>query len=159
MPRKFAFMNWPGFDKQLWQKALRLCSENTNPKHPPILASDRDKGAIQIAIANAERAGVADQITFTQKAVSAIEPPAGPGWVVTNPPYGQRISSSADLRNLYAQLGNVLRSKCLGWHVGILCNDIKLISQTRLSLDTSFSTINGGIPVRLARGKVFDNPT
>jgi 23S rRNA G2445 N2-methylase RlmL len=74
--------------------------------------------------------------------------------VVTNPPYGVRVSSSHDLRNLYAQLGNVLRRQCPGWQVSILCNDLRLLGQTGLKLDTSLSFINGGIPVRLGRGRV-----
>jgi putative N6-adenine-specific DNA methylase len=119
-----------------------------------IQASDRDAGAIRIAQANAERAGVANAITFAQQAVSAITPLAGPGWVVTNPPYGVRISSSQDLRNLYAQLGNVLRAKCEGWQVALLCSELKLLGQTGLRLDNSFTMVNGGLRVILGRGKV-----
>ena len=118
---------------------------------PAIQASDRDAGAIQIAQSNAERAGVADCIEFTQQAVSAIQPPQGPGWVVTNPPYGLRVSQGKDLRNLYAQLGNVLRRSCPGWQAAILCSDKRLLAQTGLKLDTSFETVNGGVKVWLGR--------
>jgi 23S rRNA G2445 N2-methylase RlmL len=97
---------------------------------------------------------VAEHIGFTCQAVSAIQPPAGPGWVVTNPPYGLRVSEGKDLRNLYAQLGNVLRRSCPGWQVSILCSEIKLLAQTGLKLDTSFEMVNGGVRVWLGRGKV-----
>ncbi len=99
--RRFAFMDWPGFDAALWQSLLSA-SPHLRPASP-ILASDRDAGAIQMARANAERAGVADLIEFRCQAVSSITPPAGPGWVVTNPPYGLRVSQGKDLRDLYAQ--------------------------------------------------------
>jgi putative N6-adenine-specific DNA methylase len=39
-----------------------------------------------------------------------MEPPAGPGWLVANPPYGVRLGKTGDLRDLYAQLGKVLRA-------------------------------------------------
>ncbi|MCB0054059.1 MAG: hypothetical protein KDE24_31450, partial [Caldilinea sp.] len=71
-------------------------------------------GAIAAAQANAGRTGVGDAIAFACHAVSAIEPPAAAGFVVTNPPYGQRVRGGPDLRNLYAQLGNVLRDRCPG---------------------------------------------
>jgi len=74
--------------------------------------------------------------------------------VVTNPPYGLRVSANQDLRNLYAQLGNVLRARCPGWQVAILCSDLKLLGQTRLNLDTTFSSVNGGVGVRMGRGQV-----
>lgn len=150
--RRFAFMDWPGFDEKRWAALLAECQPRSGIVLPPIMASDRDAGAIRMAQQNAERAGVAQYIQFTCQAVSAIRPPAATGWVITNPPYGVRISGNKDVRNLYAQLGNVLRAKCPGWHVAILCNDPMLLGQTHLALDTAFSMLNGGIKVRLGLG-------
>jgi putative N6-adenine-specific DNA methylase len=152
--RKFAFMNWPGYNRSRWETMLAESLNRISVECPPIQASDRDAGAIKLAQANAERAGVAANIQFDCRAVSAIEPPAGPGWVVTNPPYGIRVSPSKDLRNLYAQLGHVLRAHCPGWQVAILCSDLMLLGQIGLRLDTSLMTVNGGVNVRLARGTV-----
>jgi putative N6-adenine-specific DNA methylase len=155
--RRFAFMDWPSFDSQQWE-AIRSESapvpHSSFSIHPFILASDRDAGAIQMAHENAERAGVADDIEFKCQAVSSITPPSNPGWVVTNPPYGVRVSEGKDLRNLYAQFGNVLRQLCSGWDVAVLCNDPILLGQMHLELDTSLGFVNGGIPVRVARGRV-----
>ena len=150
--RRFAFMDWPGYDQAAFN-AQRL---GTGGQHsaPLILGSDRDSGAIKMARENAERAGVEKSIEFKCQAVSSITPPPGPGWVVTNPPYGLRISQGKDLRNLYAQLGNVLRLHCPDWQVAVLCNDPVLLGQMRLELDTSLGFVNGGIGVRVARGRV-----
>ena len=159
--RRFAFMDWPSFDEKQWLMVLAESRSGVRIDLPPgchISASDRDAGAVRMAQENAERAGVAQHIQFTCQAVSAIHPPAGSGWIITNPPYGIRVSSNKDLRNLYAQLGNVLRTQCRGWHVAILCNDPALLAQTRLTLDTSFSLLNGGIKVRLAKGRVRVTP-
>lgn len=152
--RRFAFMDWPNFDEAAWQAVRAEALAAQRNAAPPILASDRDEGAIRIALANAERAGVAEHIRFARQAVSAIEPPEEPGWVVTNPPYGARVSANKDLRNLYAQLGNVLRAQCPGWQVGILSSDRALLGQTGLTLDTGIRLVNGGLAVILARGRV-----
>ena len=155
--RRFAFMDWPGFDSQKWAD-LRNESASIHPSafsiQSSIMASDRDAGAIKMAHANAERAGVSDTIEFKCQAVSSITPPAGPGWVVTNPPYGVRVSDGKDLRNLYAQFGNVLRRQCPGWKVAVLCNDPVLLGQMQMELDTSLGFVNGGIGVRVAKGKI-----
>jgi len=58
------------------------------------------------------------------------------------------------LRNLYAQFGNVLRRQCPGWNVAVLCNDPVLIGQMQMELDTSLGFVNGGIGVRVAKGKI-----
>jgi putative N6-adenine-specific DNA methylase len=151
--RRFAFMDWPNFDAALWQSLIGGPSTVHGPM-PVILASDRDAGAIKMAQANAGRAGVTDFIEFKCQAVSSISPPHGRGWVVTNPPYGLRISEGKDLRNLYAQFGNVLREKCPGWDLSVLCSDPALLGQLDIPLDSSLGLINGGIRVRLAGGKV-----
>jgi len=156
--RRFAFMDWPDFDKPLWEALLAESQGNTPTGMAPILASDRDAGAIEAAQSNAERAGVASEIEFSCRAVSdalaGIPPGSGVGWVVTNPPYGVRVSADKDLRNLYARFGKALREACPGWQVAILCSDEQLVRQTGLRLDTSLSLVNGGVAVRLARGIV-----
>ncbi len=151
--RHFAFMNWPGFQNQVWEKLLAESQSHRADDLPRLIASDRDAGAIRMAQANAERAGVAGEIEFSCRAVSAVEP-AGVGWVITNPPYGLRVSANHDLRNLYAQFGKVLRLKCPGWQVAILCSDTNLLRSTGLRLDTSLAWINGGTPVKLGCGQV-----
>jgi len=152
--RRFAFMDWPHFDSGFWKKLLADAAKAISSDIPDIIASDRDRGAIQAAQANAERAGVADFIEFSHKAISAIGPPPGPGWVITNPPYGVRLRKTKDLRNLYAQLGKILRTRCPGWHVAILCDRIQLVHSTGLNLDKGIPMMNGGLKVRLARGLV-----
>jgi putative N6-adenine-specific DNA methylase len=157
--RRFAFMDWPNFDSKFWDKLLADAGKAIVSDIPKIIASDRDAGAIQAAQANAERSGVADCIEFSCKAISAIDPPPGPGWVVTNPPYGVRLSKTNDLRNLYAQLGKVLRARCPGWHVTMICDSIQLIRSTGLEFDKGISIMNGGLKVRLVRCLVKSPPS
>lgn len=151
--RRFAFMDWPNYDAGLWEETISSWQKSENDP-APIFASDRDAGAIKMAQANAERAGVMDLIEFKCQAVSSILPPSGTGWVVTNPPYGLRISEGKDLRNLFAQFGNVLREKCPNWNLAVLSSDPALLGQMRVKLDTSLSLVNGGIRVRVGRGRI-----
>jgi putative N6-adenine-specific DNA methylase len=120
----------------------------------PIKGSDRDAGAVRAAVSNAERAGVLDDVEFFERPVSALEPTAAPGWIVSNPPYGVRVGERDRLRNLYAELGNVLRVKCPGWRFALLSADPALERQLRLRLEPSLRTTNGGIDVRLVTGEV-----
>jgi len=152
--RSFSFENWPEYDPKIFENIKHNASrQNRNPSCI-ILGSDRDTGAVRAAIENADRAGVTPWIRFSQAAVSAIHTPPGPGWVVTNPPYGVRISHSQDLRGLYTQFGKVLKTHCPGWDVAYLCNDDHLASLTRLKFEKGVSLNNGGIPVKLTRAKV-----
>jgi putative N6-adenine-specific DNA methylase len=148
--RRFAFMTWPTFDATAWDHEVATADSEALPRAPgPILGSDRDVGAIRAATENAARAGVATDIEFAQTALSAIEPPAGPGWLVTNPPYGVRVGEANRLRDLFAKLGQVVRAKCPAWQVAMLSANRMLEGQTGLEFGEVFRTSNGGIPVRL----------
>jgi putative N6-adenine-specific DNA methylase len=149
--RDFSFRYWINFKPDVWNDLIFQISPQPQ-RNPIIQASDRDAGAIKIAIANAERAGVANLIDFSHYAVSSINPPSDPGWLVTNPPYGMRISSNHDLRDLYAQIGNMLRRSCSGWHFSLLSNQDLLFGQTKLKASRSTCFINGGLRVKLFSG-------
>ena len=152
--RRFAFMDWPCFDEAQWRAISAEAAIRRAAPAPIIVGSDRDAGAIRTAGENAARAEVDRLVRFAQRAVSAIEPPAGLGWVVTNPPYGRRLGADRDLRDLYARLGDVLRERCAGWRVAILCSEVDLLRRTRLDLDTSLSFSHGGLRVRVGRGMI-----
>jgi putative N6-adenine-specific DNA methylase len=109
---------------------------------------------VKLAQENAARAGVVEWVEFRHGAVSGIEPPVGRGWVATNPPYGVRIRGGKDLRDLYAAFGNVLKARCAGWRVAMLCSDPRLIANTGLAFDEGVLLRNGGVRVRLVRATV-----
>lgn len=149
--RRFGAESWPSFEPGVWERERRTARAAGEP--PRILASDRDAGAVAAAKANAERAGVAALIEFSVRPVSAVEPPPGPGFVVTNPPYGVRVSEGKDLRDLYAAFGRTLRAKAGGWSVTLLTAGAPLARATGLGLEPGVSTLNGGLPVRVWRGR------
>lgn len=154
--RRFAFMDWLEFQPDLWHRLLAEADAARRPEAPPIWGYDRDAGAVEAAHANAERAGVAEHLRFERRAVSALEAPPGPGWVVTNPPYGVRVSQGSDLRNLYAHFGKALRARCLGWHVALLAGDQRLAQATglRFAEGRTLRLVNGGLRVSLMQAEV-----
>jgi putative N6-adenine-specific DNA methylase len=149
-PRNYAFERWPEHDPGSWNAAVEAAREAiTVSSGSPIHASDRDEGAARATAENARRAGVLDDLTIECAALTSIMPPEAPGWLLSNPPYGLRVSESSELRNLYAALGRFARESLPGWHLGILSADSRLAAQLRLPLHEVLRTRNGGIPVSL----------
>jgi putative N6-adenine-specific DNA methylase len=139
----------------LWRRLKEEAGRQVLPSTPvPMLGSDRDEGAVAAARANAERAGLGRDIAFRRAAISAIQPPNQPGWLVTNPPYGVRVGQRLKLRDLYAQLGNVARRRCAGWQLALLSVHPDLERQIGVPLERTFETLNGGIRVRMVQGLV-----
>ena len=69
--------------------------------------------------------------------------------LIANPPYGARVGDASDLRNLYAQFGNVARTKLGGWRVALVSAERSLEAQTKLPFAELVKFSNGGIKVRL----------
>lgn len=147
--RAFACERWPSFGPKIGVVRRAVARAAERPAVAPILGSDRDAGAVESAVANAKRAGVSDVVALEKQALSAAEPPAPGGLLLTNPPYGARIGESADLRNLYAQLGNRARTALAGWRVALVSGDSALDGHTKLPFERLISFSNGGLKVRL----------
>jgi putative N6-adenine-specific DNA methylase len=156
--RTFSAERWPGVSRTLGERVRAELAERSRPAAVGTIAGfDRDAGAIDAAAANAERARVSADLTLAVRSLSAAEfPTGGHGWVVTNPPYGVRVGGGdADrIRDLWAQLGHVLRDRAPGWRVALLSPDPALERQLRIPLRVAAVTSNGGIPVRLMVGEV-----
>ncbi len=118
--------------------------------------SDRNAGAVEMATANAERAGVAGCTQFSQQAVSDLLPPEGvePGLVIVNPPYGARIGNKKLLFALYGALGKTLMERFSGWRVGIVTSETSLAKATGLPfLPLGAPVAHGGLKIRLFKTK------
>ncbi len=157
--REFAFMNWPTFDSSAWTATLdhaRTLERSAAPA--PIIAADRDEGAIEATRANAQRAGVLDDIDARCQSLSALDPPATPGWLVSNPPYGVRVGERHSLRDLYAVLGRLGRERLRDWHIALLSAHPELDAQLALPLVETLRTTNGGLNVRLVARVPLEQP-
>jgi putative N6-adenine-specific DNA methylase len=153
--RTFALERWPAVQSKKFSTLRAMARAESRPRAgAPIIASDRDAGGAAATLANAERAGVAADIEIRRGALSGITPPEGPGLLITNPPYGARVSPGSEVRNLYAQMGNVARTKCAGWTLAFLSADRAMDSQVKLPLTDALKFKNGGIPVRLVSGQI-----
>ncbi len=156
--RRFAAESWPGIGTTATGRAAIWSAERAHAKalelplsRVVIAGYDRDAGAIAAAIANAERAGVSADVSFSRQSLSQLPTDDGEGWLVTNPPYGARIGERTALRDLYATLGRVMAERRPGWHLTMLSADRMLDAQLRLPLHEALRTTNGGIPVRVVR--------
>ncbi len=147
--RAFAFEQLANFDADVFE-TLR---SNATTRIPSVqfYGSDRDAGAIKGAKDNAERAGVADFVTFANHAVSDLRRPEGPtGIVIVNPPYGARIGNKKLLYAVYGALGKTLKERFSGWRVGIITSEPALAMTTELPFkDENPPVSHGGLKIRL----------
>lgn len=156
LQRSFVMEQWPEVDAAMVTMQRAAARAQSRPSTGvPIVLTDRDAGACEAAVANAERAGVLEDIEIDQCALSEVDLSSvgERGLVLTNPPYGLRISDGADLRGLYARLGDVVRAGGRQWRVGMLVPDQRFALQTGLRFAPMLRTKNGGIETTLELSK------
>jgi len=153
--RSFAFEQVKSFDGAAWQ-AMKKAVVPSTPAFK-FYGSDRDAGAIAMASDNAARAGVSAFTQFQNISVSSLERPEGPpGLVIVNPPYGTRIGDKKPLHALYGSFGQVMRTKFLGWRVGLVTSEAGLAKSTGLPFRPSGrSVLHGGLRIQLYQTKAL----
>jgi putative N6-adenine-specific DNA methylase len=128
--RHFAFQDLANYD----DAAFKAMKEHPVLRPPAqFFGSDRDAGAVRMATANADRAGIAHLTHFANHAAGELTPPEGPpGLVIVNPPYGARIGNKNLLYPLYGTLGQTLLTRFKGWRVALVTSEPSLAKATGL---------------------------
>lgn len=123
--RTFAAEEWPIIPTEAWQTARQEAQKAQLPSGTlRLFGYDIDPVAIEVARSNAQKAGVAEDIIFTQKDVKKLWIDQEFGMIITNPPYGIRMAEYRDLNAIYISLNKTFRKK-LGWSFNILTADEK----------------------------------
>lgn len=123
--RNFAFQEYENLlEKKYWDEAFNFAKENIDrnflkEKNITIFGSDISKKMINIAQYNAKIAGVLNVINFEAKPVNKVDNNNKYGFIITNPPYGERIGDDNSLKNIYNDLLN-LYYKLDSWSMSVI---------------------------------------
>ncbi|MEH7460857.1 class I SAM-dependent RNA methyltransferase [Bacillus thuringiensis] len=108
--RDFASDGWGWVGKENWRIAREEVEDLANyDQQLQIIGSDIDHRMVQVAQDNADEVGLGDLITFKQMQVKDFGAKEEYGYVVTNPPYGERLSEKPLVEKMYAEMGQAFR--------------------------------------------------
>ena len=107
MNREFTAEQWTNLiDWKLWYECVKEAEDMIDTEvEVDIQGYDIDGDVVKAARENAKRAGVDHMIHFQQRAVADLNHPKKYGFLISNPPYGERLEDKADLPALYTQIG------------------------------------------------------
>jgi putative N6-adenine-specific DNA methylase len=126
LKRDFASEAWPIIGDTVWREARREATSARQKRKGKVrlFGYDNDAQMIKLARRNASKAGVERDITFEQKEIEDLWIDQEHGVVITNPPYGVRMSDFREINLIYIALNKMFRKK-LGWSVYVLTADEK----------------------------------
>lgn len=111
MNRSFTAENWTNLiDRKYWYEAVDEANDLVDDQvETDIQGYDIDPDVLRTARQNAENAGVSHMIHFQQRAVKDLSHPKKYGFIITNPPYGERMEEKERLPQLYREFGESFR--------------------------------------------------
>jgi len=157
----FAFQKMINFDSGAFDQVVEelMGLERETEGSVSTFGSDQDPRAISASQANIERAGMSDSIGLKQISLHDCQPLGGAsskGLIVVNPPYGERLSNSRDLEELYRLLGNQLKAHFRGWEAWILSGNPDLTSFLGMKSEKSYTVFNGNLECRWLKYAIRD---
>lgn len=152
---QFGFDRWPGHVPGLWQRLREEAEARAEAGErgmPSLRGFDADLRSVRAARENVAAARVAAHVRVDRLDVAEVPAPETPtGLLAVNPPYGERLGDSDELRTLYARLGEMLRARYQGWEAAVFTGNPPLGRFIGLKARRVHTFYNGAIECRLLR--------
>lgn len=154
----FGLTNWLGHDEQLWQRLIEEAVEREqvgqDRSWPPLIGYDADEKMIVAARENIARASMEDKIVVRVQDLCRLESVEPAGWLVCNPPYGERLSDKQHLRYLYRFFGNRLRAVFDGWQLALFTGVPEYADLVQITWHDTRRLYNGPLACGLFIGRI-----
>ncbi len=152
--RHWGFLGWKQHDEAIWQELLEEAQERKQQgleQMPPVLGFDRNMKAVRIAQDNVVRAGLGWKVRIENRELPKVGPGdfEGPGLVVVNPPYGERLGKGSELPGLYRELGDTMKKRFPGWRAAVFTGNPELGKSLGLRARKIHTLFNGAIECKL----------
>jgi putative N6-adenine-specific DNA methylase len=148
--RGFGFDRLGDFDARLW-KRLRdeARAREQRSRRLTIVGSDRSAEALRATRKTIERLHLSACVSLRRCDALDVEPPAAPGVLATNPPYGVRLGDQRVLAAFYPKFGDLLKQRFAGWRCYVFTAERDLPGLVRLRESKRTPLYNGAIECRL----------
>ena len=152
--KEYAFEKWPDFDPDLFS-AIYDDDSRERPFDHHIYGYDNNRQAVAIATKNVKAAGLSKEITIDFKDFKDFVQPREKSIIITNPPYGERISAP-DLLGLYKMIGERLKHQFVGNDAWILSYREECFEAIGLKPSLRTPLFNGALECELRKYRMFD---
>jgi putative N6-adenine-specific DNA methylase len=145
LQRDFASKHWDFLDENLWRDEIRKAYQAIDyDVMMDLRGSDLDESSVKAAIENADEAGVLDTIEFEHSNFKYAKYEGDYGILITNPPYGSRLSANENLEGLYEEMKKIFR-RLKTWSKYVITDEEKLEKFLKMDADRKRILFNGPI--------------
>ena len=152
--KEFAFEKWPDYDQDLFDRIYNDDSQEKEFNHH-IYGYDIDMKAVNTARLNVKAAGLSQLVTVEQQDFKNFKKPAERSIIITNPPYGERISTP-NLLGTYKMIGERLKHEFGGNEAWVLSYREECFDQIGLKPSIKIPLYNGSLECEFRKYSLFD---
>lgn len=153
--KNFGFMNWPGFDEELWETIKESSMKKVKDFPGKIIGCDRSFASVRKAEANIKDA-LLDDIIEIHRSNFVRKPHLfdTTGVVLFNPPYGERLEE--DMSELYGQIGDVFKKNYAGCSAWLITSDMEAVNAIGLRHTRRIKLFNGQLECRFLKYEMYE---
>ncbi len=154
---------WHQFNPKLWQEvvddAKARKTEGLKRTDLNISGSDINPRAVKNAQLNASLAGVDEVVKVKIAGLDQLTQSefSRDGLLIVNPPYSERLGEREEVESLYSQLGELLKSKFVGWRASVLSPDKLFGHAIGIRANKIYKFNNGSLPCELLNLEISEN--
>ncbi|HEY8780953.1 MAG TPA: class I SAM-dependent RNA methyltransferase [Mucilaginibacter sp.] len=153
----YGFMHIMGYDETVFFAERRKLKDKAKKETGfKIIATDISADAVDIAQKNAKTAGVDHLIDFSVCDFEDTLVPAGPGVIMFNPEYGERLGVHSKLEATYKRIGDFMKKECLGYRGYIFTGNPDLAKKIGLRASRKIEFYNGKLDCRLLEYELYE---
>jgi putative N6-adenine-specific DNA methylase len=150
----FGFQRWKDYDKDLFERIRMESESKIVTPGVKILGSDISENAITQALVNIGSAGMSNLISVSRQDFRELKPPEDNGFIIMNPPYGQRIKTP-EIEDLYGMIGSALKHSFPGYEALIITSDREALKHVGLKPSEKRILFNGSLECLLVKYKMY----
>jgi putative N6-adenine-specific DNA methylase len=153
--QSFGFEKWQDFDRNVYDRVKKESESRIRRSDVVITGSDISEEAVNESRANIKKAGLSDSITVTVSDMKDLKPEVHNGYVVFNPPYGQRLIPE-DIIKLYSMIGTTLKHNFHGSRAWIITSGKEYIKYIGLKPKSKYILFNGALECILSGYEMYE---
>ncbi|MFA6125832.1 MAG: THUMP domain-containing protein [Bacteroidales bacterium] len=150
----FGFEKWKNFDQEIFTEVADQVEENSDFKYR-IVGSDKSAKSLQLAREGLHRAFLDKKIELVHEPLESYVPPAGGGWLITNPPYDERMKVDS-ITGLYRMIGDRMKQYYKGYQVWIFSGNPDAMKFIGLHPSKKIPMLNGSIECSFRRYDIYE---
>ena len=150
----YGFKKWDDFDAELWEKVKRDAVDLAEEFDFEIIGNEISKEVAEKATRNIRNAKLHYDIEIRQGDIADFVPPKGPGVVIVNPPYGERLQTK-NIVGLYQKMGDTFKKSYAGYNAWVISSDLEALKRLGLHPSKKIELYNGPLLCKYEKFELY----